>query len=693
MINLKQVYGAVLVIALLISGCSDHTVAPPEPELANGRVVGTVSGIISDFTTEVPFDSGSVTITWIDNGVTHSTACKNLGYYLIDSLTSGTHEIYFQGPVSHAQSKITVTIPELNDILDCCPVTNKDYRHNVTENITLYKRSNHIEGIIFYKFNDNTTALAEGVTVVADYRYTFDSYSETVGEGYNVIPARYVTTTNSSGFFSFDSLPCTPTVVIQSLPYTKSGIEYESYITQVSLSDGSSHSIGDVIINPVSAVPIITQNNFVNNNDFPVTSSFIATFSKKMNPYTFDINLYRSGTLIETNISWTDSLILTIDPYADLRPDEDYTLSISGKSVDNNTFSQTYNIHTQAGIEFVSTNLEVSQGIMDTKFPVESNIEITFSMAVNLSNPNTYVHLIDDQGFYVDVNISLTGDQKTLVINPVGNLEYDKTYTVSFKVYSSIPDDYITQSETGLSFIFSTEPEITVVPGQVTGFALDMGSSWHADYNTLSISFVWNTVAHADEYKILARDNDKNTDYVYLKSFTATDNVLKQTGSINLSTDAGGQFDYYEDDGKITPFCNGNEISFYIVAINKIGQSVLSSPVVVKDEVSPAMELIQYSSANNSSPNSVTISIDFNGLGAGEAEYLGNDLTVSIAEAGGDNNYVLTSDKISYQWYNNMTGATIYLTIPANSNASGDRLTVNCKDTSGNSSSASLILF
>ena len=515
-------------------------------------------------------------------------------------------------------------------------------------------------------------------------------------DGYNVIPARYITTTNSSGFFSFDSLPCTPTVIIQTLPFTKVGIEYESYFEQVTMYDGSSHSIGDVVLDPVSATPIITQNNFVNNNNFPVTSSFIATFSKKMDPSTFDINLYRSGTLIETNISWTDSLILTIDPYADLRPDEDYTLSINGKSMDNNTFSQTYNIHTQAGIEFVSTNLEKSQGIMDTQFPVESNIEITFSMAVNLSNPNTYVRLIDDQGFYVDINLSLTGDQKTLVINPVGNLEYDKTYTVVFKIYSSIPEDFITQTATGLSFIFSTEPEITEVPAQVTGFALymDMGSSWHADYNTTSISFVWNTVAHADEYLILARDNDKNTDYVYLKSFTAIDNVLKQTGSINLSTDAGGQFDYYEDDDKITPFCNGNEISFYIVAVNNVGQGVLSSPVVVKDEVSPAMELIQfqYSSANNTSANTITIGIDFNGQGTGEAEYLADDLTVSIAEAGGDNNYVLPHGNISHDWYNNMTGATIYLTIPANSNASGDSITVKCKDTSGNSSSASLIL-
>jgi len=170
--------------------------------------------------------------------------------------------------------------------------------------------------------------------------------------------------------------------------------------------------------------------------------------------------------------------------------------------------------------------------------------------------------------------------------------------------------------------------------------------------------------------------------------------VLKQTGSINLSTDAGGQFDYYEDDDKITPFCNGNEISFYIVAVNNVGQGVLSSPVVVKDEVSPAMELIQfqYSSANNTSANTITIGIDFNGQGTGEAEYLADDLTVSIAEAGGDNNYVLPHGNISHDWYNNMTGATIYLTIPANSNASGDSITVKCKDTSGNSSSASLIL-
>jgi len=681
-----------LLTAMFFGSCSDHSVTPPEPEFANGRVVGTVRGVISDYTTNTPFDSSSVLVTWIDNGKTHSTMCKNSGYYYIDSLSSGTHEITFTGPSTHSVSRITVKVPELNEILDCCPATNKNYHHSVTQNISLYKRSNHVEGRIFYQKSLNNLELAQGVTVVADYRYVMDC-PESISEGYNVIPARYNTTTNSSGFFSFDSLPCTPSVIIKTLPYTNSGVEYSPYLKQIPLEDGSSHSMGDMVIYPATNTPIIVQSNFIDSLKFPINEDFIATFSKKMDPSTFEISLYNGGTRIETSVSWTDSITMTISHFIDLRPDRTYTLSIKGKSKDNYTFDKTYTIHTQAGIEFLSTNLEISQGIMATAFPVENNIELTFSMAVNLSDPDNMVELRDENNYMVDFTVSLSADQKTLIINPVGNLEYDQTYTLKFEVHSSIPDDYVTNTETGLSFVFTTESAVTV-PSQVTGFALNMGSGWKADYNTTSISFIWNSVTGADKYLILAKDNHKNTDYVYIKSFNASDNITKHTGSINLQWDGGGQFDYYDDDFIITPFCGGNEISFYIAAVNDAGRSILSAPVIVKDETSPAMELLQYVSANNSSSSSVrTIAIDLNGFGSADAEYLDTDyLNISVTEAGGDASYAISASDIRHEWYINGKGVTLYIDIPAGKDGSGDRLTVNCRDNSGNSTSVSATL-
>ena len=65
------IFSMVLAI-LIIVGCTEHTFDSIEPELANGRVVGSIHGIITDYVTNTRFDSAQVMISWVVNGKINS---------------------------------------------------------------------------------------------------------------------------------------------------------------------------------------------------------------------------------------------------------------------------------------------------------------------------------------------------------------------------------------------------------------------------------------------------------------------------------------------------------------------------------------------------------------------------------------------------------------------------------------------
>ncbi len=665
---------------LFVVDCSRHTY---EPELANGRVVGSIHGIVTDFATNTRFDINQVKITWIIDGKMQSTWNDSMGYYIITDLTSGEYDITFSGADDYAVSKLHVIIPPFEDLVGCCGATDKNYSYSVIKDIMLYQMNSSLVGKIYKKESEQNIEPAEGVTVVADFTYGHESE-----EFYNITPAQYTAVTNSDGEFSLVELPCTPTVGLRTMPYQDDTYDYAVAETTVALIPNATKNVGDVILTIAPAEPFIVQNNFIDVDNFALTNSLTATFSKAMDttsfhivlkrlyqydPYTCcdddDYNEYDEDVVIECNVTWGSNITVTINPYVDLEAGWVYSICLEGYSLDKNVFGKEYNFKTQRGIEFVSTNLERAQDIYD-EFPVDSNIEIVFSMGVVLGNPMGYVQLFDSSGAYVMTSLTLSANSKTLIINPQDGLEPDQEYHLEYRVYSSIPGDF----DEG-EFDFETESEITA-PGQVTGFALNEPTGWHADWNTTAINFRWIRVAGAEGYVIFAKDNNHNDDRIAIGQFDAIDNVSWQYGSIALPP----QFDYYDDDAWQTPFLYNTDVTFTVLAYNSAGIGPFSSEIVIGDDTTPIGTLVQNGSLDNSA-NGSTISVTMTFTGN---EYLGSSITTSIMEAGGDVAYVLPIGNFVYGWNNNMWGGTFTVTVPANQNGSGDTFTINFQDTNGN---------
>jgi len=650
---------------LLLVGCDDSVTNNYPGTDTNGRVIGSIHGVVTDANTNVRLDS--VQVTTVGGAKMLSTITDNLGYYAFTNLSPGNYEISYSGKSDYAIGRVTVTIPTLQQVGIADLPTNEDFHHSEKMDMDLYGLNAGLTGVIWAKQDDENTNLADGVTVIADFT------------GYDISPDEYYTTTDSVGVFTFNNLPGTHSVNVRTMPYNDGSYDYSVQTASATLIPNGTANSGNIILTISPRTPFIVQNNFENDN-FGLTEYIVVTFSKAMETSSFDISLSSiSYGDVEFEATWSNDITLTVNPYVALQANETYYLSLSGVSQDNNSFSETLDFETQEGIEFVWANLERVDGLFD-EFPIDSNIEITFTMEVDLDNYNGYVNLSDENGAIVSTTESLSADLKTLIIDPLYNLEPDQDYSLNYKVYSTIEGDY----DDG-NFNFKTASDVTV-PGQITGFAVDMGDDWAADWNTTSITFKCNTVDNADEYRIYAKDNGYNTDLVRVGSFSNLDYVTDQSGTVYLNSYP--QFDYYGDDGIQTPFSGGIELTFKIVGYNDAGEGTFSDAVVVKDETAPTGSLNQSGSANNSaSTDTQTFTVGFTAneyLDAATPSY-------GFIENGGDAVYVLPNSSVSFEWNSDMKGGVFTITVPAGSDGSGDIFYIDgFKDSSGNTVDGSI---
>jgi len=648
----------ILTILLLLVGCGDDVTKYIENLETDGRVIGAIHGVVTDANTNARLDG--IQVTTVVVGEILSTTTDNLGYYAITDLSSGEYEISYSGNSDYGVGRVTATIPTLQQIGITNNPTDEDFNYSEKMDMNLYRLNAGLTGIIWTKQDDENTNLAATVTVIADFA------------NYDISPDEYTVATNSEGVFSFTDLPATPSVSIRSMPFNDGTYDYSVQTATVSLTPNGTVSAGNILLQIAPAEPFIVQNNF-ENDGFGLTENLIVTFSKAMDINSLDIEL-RSNTHgnVEFEATWDDNIILTLDPFVVLQANETYILSLSGDSQDNNDFSETFTFETQEGIQFIKTNLERVDGVFD-QFDVGSNIEITFTMEVDLNNYNGHVTMYDEDNAVV--SISLSTDSTTLTIDPLYNLEPGQNYTLYYRVYSAIEGDYGSDQ-----FYFETASDATV-PAQVTGFTVDMGDYWKADWNTTSISFKWNTVGTADHYRIYAKDNSDNTDLVRVASLSAQDYVTDQSGTVHLYLYP--QFDFYDDDGIQTPFSGGTELTFKIVAYNDAGEGTFSESVVVKDETAPSITISQIGSADNTTGENVEFVVNLN-----QIEYCSstNNPTFTFVEYGGDPNYVFPSSAIVWVWDPNLRDGQATVTVPDSKCGAGDMLITTVIDNSGNTS-------
>lgn len=682
---------------LFLWSCSEHSVTPFEQPLSNGRIVGSIHGVVTDFCTNTVFDSGAVKVTWVSNGVLNSTFTDDLGYYIITGLVSGEYVITFSGADDYAISQVTVVIPDLWDVLIHQPATDRDYHHSVTQNIDLFQKNAGVKGKVYRRYNENLVTEASNVTVVIDFKGT--SFM-TLGYGYDyfsyLYPSKYTVTTDEDGFFEFENLPGAPMAFIYTLDYSDGTNEWfwEEGYGYVYLLQNGTYTYNDIFLGIVAPEPFLLQNNFDNVTNYELATDLFMTFSRAMNIGSFNFEFFYIDETqddlrvdVEIDTSWTGQTTLTINPFVDLVPGEEYTLSITGEAVNGYAFDEQYTFTTVTGIEFLATNLERAQGVYD-RFPVDSNIEIMFSMPVNLNHPNTFVELYDDteNGLMVLVSLSVSADGKTLIITPSDSLEWGHDYSLFYQVFSNMVGDFADGTIEFETIGFVHEPQV------VTNFTVDenvMGDSFAPDWNTTTITFRWDQMPGALGYIIWAKDNRNNTDLVMLDDeFIAQDILTWQSGQVTLPA----QFDYYSWDAVQTPFLNNVDVTFYITAYyapivgpvfeEQLGP--LSAPVILSDGIDPVANITgQVGGADRTGTTALTLELDVTSF---TGEYLTEAITVTLAQ-GTNTTATLSAITNWFEWddtHHDRTDGTIFLTIPADVNAVGVEVTLQVTDTSGN---------
>lgn len=663
--RLRQFFIVFSLIFIIIMACAEHEIEPFKPALTNGRVIGSIHGVITDYCTQTHFDSAAVTVSWIVDGELMTMPSQKYGYYTITDLPPGDYIITFDGPETHALGRFEVHIPTLEELGEAIPPASEDWEHSVAENISLYGRNAGLQGLVYKRDDAHNISVAAGVSVVVDYSRRNDRLD------FMVYPSKYTVVTDANGFFSFDSLPGAPKAQLSTLPYTVNNMYYDTRKTSISLEQNAVVHAGQIMLNIDTPAPFLTFNNFKWVDDFAVDGTVQMTFSKAMETGSFTYHLQADlpgdWTTIECDTTWTGDTQLAIKPYKVLPAGTNMRLSLQGVSLDQHAFQlNNTTFSTQPGIAFVYTNVERAQGIFDD-FPLAANIELTFSMPVNTAELYLYDMNDPSTSIYVHGNTSINNTMASY--DPADNLEPNRDYALQYEVSSAIPGNSI------MGLIEFTTVATVTPPARVSNFRLT-NTAMPIDFNTRDFTFRWDTVADAEYYLIFARDSRNNTDHVLISDITADDAVTWMSTTVTLLD----QFDYFDADAIVTPFLHTTTVTFAIYAWNDAGFSPVLESGPYSDNTDPALTLSTQSSTADNSAGAIAKTIT---LRVTSSEPL-TALTIDFVDSNNDT-VLLPSTAATSTLDADLYGATIRVVIPANTNVAGDRIRVTGTDTSANS--------
>ncbi|HOP05883.1 MAG TPA: hypothetical protein PLF13_01190 [candidate division Zixibacteria bacterium] len=721
---------------------------------ADDEVIGSVQGIVTS-TYDNSVLSG-VTVTWTKNDQSFTYATNAAGYYLIDdSLSSGYYELTFT-LTGYTIINATVYIPTIEEIRgSTSDEAAGDEEYMETMNVQLYPMTATVTGTIYTAMPDMPAAagkdapimaqddfdpavgLAAGVDVVLDYStllgyYYEDSYYYYSDARFQV--NKYNATTDANGVFTFNNVPLvidnwfydsgakkdgTPDMASGSpwtgvrlliMPFTLNDSAYAYCVYNFIMNPGTT-TLPNLFVplagsgdEPVATnKPAILTYNF-EQPGFLVDENLVLTFSKSMDSVMFDFDLP-----FDFGYTWANTYrTLTINPALDLVPDQRYIIKLYGYGLNGlelygGEFMDT--LYTQQGMRFVTTNLDdygATDGTDDfTQIPLATAITLTFDMNVDLSEG--FIELRDIDGGNRLVNFASSGDgTQTVTITPTQILESDHRYSLDFEIYSTLRNDYVTDAEVATGALtfrtVYTGPAMVAPTNFVINYDEMGGDDWVADWDNTSFYFQWTSVPGADYYQIFAKDNINNTDVVLVEDSVQDYSYLqRQVGSVDLTSGSNTQFDLYFDDLVQTPFSGATEVTFYVRAVDPLGNAgPFSAGITIADEVEPVFMAHQVGNADNAGgeeSSTFYIGIGPDLLKAMSLfEYLGA-IECSFIEAGGDPNFVLTSAAVEWTFGNDMRSVYGVVTVPAGATASGDMMIINLYDNSNNMAVDTIYLY
>jgi hypothetical protein len=719
-----------------ISGCGDDTTNITTPgntdtldentDTLDDNVIGSVQGIVTDIYDNTALSG--VVVSWTKNDHAYTATTNANGYYLIDdSLSSGYFNLTFTR-TGYTIVEATIYIPTIEEIRGgTSDEAAGDEEYMETTDVALFPLTGTITGTIYTTLPDQvgkdggaTLALdgpdpdlvsrAAGVDVVLDYSGFFAYW-----EGYDYYYDRpfqldkFEATTDANGVYTFTNVP----LVLNQYFWDAAKADAPDMATSVSecgikllilpftigdssyaYSEYSFCMIPGTTTLPNLFVPLVGSGDGLIDTDQPVILTYnfeqpgflvgddlIFTFSKPMDSVTFEFDIDFESD--DFGIVWSNTYrTLTIDPALDLCPDESYNIELWGKSADGlELYAGWFDeyLYTQQGMRFVSTNLDDYDEDF-TDFPLASSITLTFDMNVDLTNEDGYVTLYDTEAER-QVNATVTAVGPTVTINPAEDLESDRTYMLDFVIYSTLPCDAVNDNEiTGYEDLTFTTVNTIPAPGAVSGFAIDMGTGWTANYNTLSIDFKWNSTLYADYYEIYAMDNRNNTDFIIVADdVDHLDYNQWQEGTVNLGASFNNQFDLFFDDAIQTPFSDGIELTFRVRAVNAAGAGAFSNTITIGDETAPTFTVTQTGDADNAANEDDG---EFY-LNMTQTEYV-DSIHFVFVEAGGDPEFLLEESDVEWDWDNDMRDGDGVVTVEGGATGSADQLIVNIWDNSGN---------
>lgn len=457
----KSIVAFVGLVLVMTMACSEHTIEPVT-EYANGRVVGTIHGVVMDYQNDVRFDTTEVQVSWVSGGEVHTKNLDTLGYYIITDLVPGYYDLTFHGAEDYTVTKVdSVYVPTLEEVNDGSYATDQDYEHIVARNVWLYKKNSAIKGTVFAKQNDQTSVPAAGAVIVADYSLVplfSQMLSASVAQTYHISPDRFRATVDASGNFKLSGLPSADAVAVYVEEYAEGSNEYEMENILVGLSEDDTVTVDNIVLEIAGDAPVLLSNNFANETSFSINSNLTMTFNKTMDATTFQVVLQDgNGNDVDVDVSWLNGVTLTVNPVEALDYGTNYTLKLKGwATTDNTAFKDEDNVDDFVEIGF-KTVTKYAPVVLSTNFYDMENMTFGVNMAVDVTLTATFSKAMNTTDFratlYMDSNgnadydegideaiesaVSWNTTALTVTIDPIVNLATDNSYYVEFIGWST----------------------------------------------------------------------------------------------------------------------------------------------------------------------------------------------------------------------------------------------------------------